>query len=85
MSPFTSGKLKLIMVMIIIPFICNVFQFWVVDNILKFTPSNTEELELLKEGEVYLGKNNKEENENEYKLPDERNEQDFVVINFDKP
>lgn len=85
MSPFTNGKLKLIMVMIIIPFICNAIQFWIIDNILKFTPSNTEELELLKEGEVYLGKNNKEEIENEYKLPEDRNEQDFVVINFDKP
>ena len=84
MSPFTNGKLKLIVVMIIIPFICNAFQFWVVDNILKFTPANTEELELLKDGEVVLAKNNNDEIENEYKLPDDRNEQNFVVINFEK-
>ncbi len=82
MSPFTNGKIKLIFVMVIIPFICNAFQFWVVDNILKFTPSNTEEMELLKEGEVYLGEDNKNEMNNIYKLPDDRNEQDIVVINF---
>lgn len=85
MSPFTNGKIKLVMVMIIIPFFCNAFQFWVVDNILKFSPSNTEEMELLKEGEVYLGGNNKDEIENEYKLPEDRNDQDVVVINFEKP
>jgi len=84
MSPFKNGKIKLIIVMIIIPFVCNAFQFWIVDNILKFSPSNSEEMELLKEGEVCLGKKDKDEIENEYKLPEERNDMEFVVINFDK-
>ncbi len=79
MSPFSNEKLKLIMVMVIIPFICNAFQFWVVDNILKFNPTNNEEIELLKNGEVYLDK--KDNNDNGYNHPDGKNEIEFVVIN----
>ena len=81
MSPFSNEKVKLIMVMVIIPFICNAFQFWVVDNILKFNPSNNEEIELVKNAEVYL---EKEEEMNGYDHPEGKNEMDFVVINFDK-
>ena len=83
MSPFTNGKLKLLIVMVVIPFICNAFQFWVVDNILKFNPSNSQELELLKDGEVSLNKKNGEK-VIEYKLPDDNNDHDVVEINFEK-
>ena len=51
LNPVTNGKLELILVMIIVPFICNAVQFWVIDNILKFNPSNKEEMDILKEGE----------------------------------
>jgi hypothetical protein len=80
MSPFSNEKIKLIMVMVVIPFICNAFQFWVVDNILKFNPINNEEIELLKNGEVYLEKKDNND-ENGYNHPDGKNEIEFVVIN----
>ena len=70
------------MVMVIIPFICNAFQFWVVDNILKFNPANSEEIELLKNGEVYLDKQGNDNDNNGYNIPEgEKNEVEFVVIN----
>lgn len=84
MSPFKNGKIRLIMVLVVIPFVCNAFSFWVIDNILKFSPANEEELMLLKEGEADLEKNNNQEIPNEYKLPEDKNEQDFVIINFEK-
>ena len=36
LSPFTNGKIRLVMVMIIIPVIFNALYFWTADNILKF-------------------------------------------------
>ena len=79
MSPFSHNeKLKLIMVMIIIPLMCNAFSFWVIDNILKFNPSNKEEVELLKNGEIHLtGKDSADGYDN----PPDKNEVEFVVIN----
>jgi len=52
------------MVMIIVPFTCNVFQFWVIDNILKFNPSNKDEMEMLKDGESEIYKKDTNENDN---------------------
>lgn len=50
--------------MIIVPFVCNALQFWVIDNILKFNPSNKEEILMLKEGEIELEKKNSDQMEN---------------------
>jgi hypothetical protein len=48
LSPFSSnGKIKLIMVMVIFPVILTAFNFWIIDNILKFNPENNEEGELV--------------------------------------
>jgi hypothetical protein len=33
-------KLKLMIVMVIVPLIMNALQFWLIDNILKFKPKN---------------------------------------------
>ena len=70
LSPFSNEKIELIMVMIIIPFICNILQFWVIDNILKFNPSNREEMEMLKDGEQNLEKKDdkKDDQKNEIEL-----------------
>ena len=69
------------MVMVIIPFICNAFQFWVVDNILKFNPSNKEEIDLLKLGEIYL---DKKDGYDVYDIPEANNDIEIVVIDFNK-
>ena len=42
LSPFTSGKLRLVMVMIIFPIILNGIYFWAVDNILKLKTDDGE-------------------------------------------
>jgi hypothetical protein len=48
LSPFkNNGKLKLIVVMVIVPVILNAFNFWIIDNILKFKPEHTREGELV--------------------------------------
>lgn len=38
LNPFSNGKVRLVMVMIIFPVILNAIYFWITDNILKFTP-----------------------------------------------
>ena len=52
LSPFqNNGKLKLIMVMILIPLLLNAVYFWLVDNILKLKPDE-EGNEIIKE--IYI-------------------------------
>jgi hypothetical protein len=44
LSPFKSnGKVKLIIVMVLFPVILNAFNFWIIDNILKFKPEKEKE------------------------------------------
>lgn len=42
LAPFTNGKVRLVMVMIVFPLILNALYFWCVDNILKFKPDEDE-------------------------------------------
>jgi hypothetical protein len=54
LSPFkNNGRLKLVVVMILIPFVLNTINFWLIDNILKLkTDPNEDELkEIYKEAE----------------------------------
>jgi hypothetical protein len=48
LSPLkNNGKLKLIVVMVIVPVILNALNFWIIDNILKFKPEREKEGELV--------------------------------------
>ena len=72
LSPFkNNGKLKLVMVMILIPLILNAINFWVIDNILKLkADENEDELK-----EIY-----KETNHNQgFDNPNPQ----YIQINFD--
>ena len=41
LNPFNfDGRIKLLMVMVILPFFLDAFYFWMVDNILKLHPEN---------------------------------------------
>ena len=45
LNPFNfDGRVKLIMVMVILPFFLDAFYFWVVDNILKLHPEKAPEI-----------------------------------------
>ena len=45
LNPFNfDGRIKLIMVMVILPFFLDAFYFWVVDNILKLHPEKAPEI-----------------------------------------
>ena len=45
LNPFNfDGRIKLIMVMVILPFFLAAFYFWVVDNILKLHPEKAPEI-----------------------------------------
>ncbi len=44
-GPFKKNKdIELIMIMIVFPMICNACQFWIVDNILKLSAENSQEI-----------------------------------------
>lgn len=45
LTPFTSGKVRLVMVMIVFPLILNGLYFWLTDNILKFNTKDNNDLE----------------------------------------
>ncbi len=46
-GPFKQNKnVELVMIMIVFPMICNACQFWIIDNILKFSPDNRELIEI---------------------------------------
>mgnify|MGYP002146149388 CR=1 FL=1 len=63
MSPFSgSAKLKLIVVLIIIPLILNAINFWLIDNILKFNPEETIEGKMV--ANVYEKEEEKEKQNN---------------------
>jgi hypothetical protein len=47
LSPFSNGKVKLIIVMVVFPVILNALNFWIIDNILKFKPEQDEEGEMV--------------------------------------
>lgn len=45
LGPFSfDGRVKLIMVMVVLPFFLDAFYFWVVDNILKLHPEKAPEI-----------------------------------------
>ena len=63
LSPFSNAKLRLVMVMIILPVILNALYFWVVDNILKLKESDKDDVKL--NGEK---KGDKLDNNNKYNI-----------------
>jgi hypothetical protein len=67
--------------MFIVPFVCNILQIWVIDNILKFIPSSKEEIKLLEYSEINeLGiyENEEEFNYNNKKNTDNNNSKDQI-------
>jgi hypothetical protein len=74
LSPFKdNGKLKLIMVMILIPFFLNAINFWLIDNILKLKADpNEDELK-----EIYA-------NEEKINDHDDNPFPHYIQIDFDK-
>lgn len=72
LSPFkNNGRLKLVVVMILIPFILNSINFWLIDNILKLKADpNEDEIK-----EIYKEAQEKPIDENPYP--------NYIQINFE--
>lgn len=62
LSPFKNGNVRLVMVLIVFPFIFNGLYYWISDNILKLnidkTEKNDPELKVLKDDQVFNNTDN---------------------------
>lgn len=87
LSPFTNGKVRLVMVMIIFPLILNALYFWCVDNILKFKADENEINQKDKFNEEHTSNNEKLEGKNQNielnQLKEKANDQGIVKLDMD--
>ena len=50
LSPLSAyPRMKLVIVMVIVPIVCDVIQFWIFDNLLKFKFNNETDINILQE------------------------------------
>jgi hypothetical protein len=79
LSPLKNfPKMKLFIVLILVPLVLNAINFWLIDNILKFNPEDAHEATIV--ADVYNREEEKERRRSTKNIPNVQNNEMQVIV-----